>query len=262
MKSKIVSVKKADVVLDGKIILKNINWEAFEGENWFILGANGAGKTTLVRLLLGHIWPIFGAEIEILGNVFGLSNLTEIRKKIAWVSPFLQQWTSKSWTVGEVVLSGIDGTIGLYTNHPPEDIERADSIMRSLDLYGKKENSYGKVSTGEQVKSLIARALIGRPALMILDEPFVHLDMKSREYLLESIENLAVSQDAPPIFFITQRIEDISPVFTKGLILKNGGILASGPRDKVITEDILKKTFGLEIKIHRGANGRFWPVIS
>jgi iron complex transport system ATP-binding protein len=100
-----------------------------------------------------------------------------------------------------------------------------------------------------------------KPELMILDEPCVHLDMKGREYLLESIDNFAKLPNAPTIIFITQRIEDIIPVFKHGIILRHGQIIARGSRDELLREDILRETFGMVIKLQQSKSGRFWPVI-
>ncbi len=257
----VVKIKDANVFLDRELILSNINWEVNKGDHWFILGANGAGKTTLVRMLMGLVWPKFGAEVSVLGGIYGKCNLFETRKKISWVSPFLQKWTAAKWSVLEVALSGLDGTIGLYKKHSESDKKKALSIMEKLDCAGIAGHSYDKISSGEQIKALIARALISNPELIILDEPFVHLDMKSREFLMNSVNNLAKSPAAPTILFITQRIEDISPVFEKGMILKNGAIVERGDRDDILTEDNLFKAFDMRVKLHKSKKGRYWPEL-
>jgi len=257
----ILKIKNANVFLEGTKILSDINWELKKGENCFILGSNGAGKTTLVKLIMGLVWPVYGAEVSVLGNTYGRCNLSEIRKKIAWVSPFLQSWTGPRWTALEVVISGIDGTIGLFRKPGEKEIEKALSVMRQLDCETLSKHFFDKVSSGEQVKILIARALMTSPELIILDEACVHLDLKSREFLLDTIEDFASKKNSPTIIFITQRIEDISPVFNYGLILKNGRIILSGKRDAVLTEENLFTAFDMNIKLHRTEDGRYWSVL-
>ena len=202
-----VNVENARVYLGGHEILHNISWQVQRGERCFILGANGAGKTTLVKVLMGFAWPLFGARVQVLGKTFGHVNLLELRKSIAWVSPFMHKWLEDgSWNGRDMVLSGPDGTIGLLRESTPEEEEKAAGIMKS-------------------------------------------------------IEELAETRPDLTIVFITQRIEDILPVFNRGMILKSGEIVAHGSRDEVLTEANLKDAFGLDIQLIKTEKGRLWTVI-
>ena len=117
------------------------------------------------------------------------------------------------------------------------------------------------MSSGEQVKILIARALITKPQLMILDEPTVYMDITGREFLLKTIDNLAQTRPELTILFITQRIEDILPTFNQGIILKQGRIVANGTRDEILTGDKLKEAFDFDIRLIHTSSGRLWTVI-
>ena len=258
----VINVEKATVFLSGREILHSINWQVQKGERCFILGANGAGKTTLVRMLLGYAWPLFGATVEVLGRRFGTVNLQELRKRIAWVSPLMHQWLGdREWTGREMVLSGPDATIGLFRTPTAEEEERAADLMRKLRAEHLMDRTVATMSSGEQVKVLIARALMTSPELMILDEPSVYLDIAGREFLLNTIAELANSHPELTIIFITQRIEDILPAFDRGMILRQGRILAHGSRDSVLTEDNLRQAFDLDIRLIHARNGRLWTVI-
>lgn len=258
----VINVENARVYLGGQEILHNISWQVERGERCFILGANGAGKTTLVKMLMGFSWPLYGARVEVLGKRFGQINLAELRKSIAWVSPFIQQWLAdKEWTGLDMVISGKDGTIGLFRTPSEEEIARAREIMASLRGEHLLNRTVQTMSSGEQVKVLIGRALMNEPELMILDEPSVYLDIAGREFLLNTIEELALKRPELTIVFITQRIEDILPVFNKGMILKAGNIAAYGSREDVLTEQNLKNAFDLDIKLIKTDSGRFWTVI-
>jgi len=257
----IIDVKNAKVFLGGKIALNDFNWQVKSGEHWFILGANGAGKTTLVKVLMGYAWPVFGAEVNVLGARYGNFNLSELRKNIAWVSPFMQRWTSDEWSALQMVVSGIDGTLGLFRDYTDDEKSKAISIMSALGCDHLAEQKMDAMSSGEQVKILISRALMHNPKLMILDEACVHLDLKSREMLLETIDALAKRKNAPTIIFITQRIDDILPVFQRGMILKEGNIIAKGERDEILSEDNLLKAYDMPVKLKTNASGRMWPVI-
>lgn len=257
-----IRVQDAHVYLGGRKILKGIDWQVKRGERYFVLGANGAGKTTLVRMLMGYAWPVYGAVVEVLGRRFGTVNLQELRKQIAWVSPLMHQWLGeREWTGRQMVLSGPDATIGLFREPTPEEEERAAALMCSLRAEHLMDRAVAAMSSGEQVKVLIARALMTQPQLMILDEPSVFLDIAGREFLLNTIEQLAERHPELTLVFITQRIEDILPVFDHGMILKQGQIMVSGARDEVLTEEHLRCAFELPIHLVRASNGRLWCVM-
>ncbi|OGV59488.1 MAG: hypothetical protein A2X45_24175 [Lentisphaerae bacterium GWF2_50_93] len=249
-------------MLGNREILRDINWEVRRGENWFILGANGAGKTSLTRMLLGLVWPKFGAEISVLGNRFGNCDIFEVRKKIAWVSPFLQNWTSSRWTAIDIVQSGIDGTIGLYRKTTEKEKKKALEMMESMDSAKLAEKPFEVLSSGEQVKVLIARSMMAMPSIMILDEACVHLDMKSREFLLEFVDSFVRKPNSPSVLFITQRIEEILPVFSMGLVLKDGEILAAGPRKEILSDKVLLEAFDIPFKLHHSSSGRIWITLN
>ncbi|MDO5451440.1 MAG: ATP-binding cassette domain-containing protein [Akkermansia sp.] len=258
----VVNIEGARVYLSGREILHGIDWRVEQGERCFILGANGAGKTTLVRMMMGYAWPLYGARVEVLGHRFGTVNLQELRKRIAWVSPLMHQWLGdREWTGREMVLSGPDATIGLFRTPTAGEEERAAALMESLRATHLMDRKVVAMSSGEQVKVLIARALMTRPDLMILDEPSVFLDIAGREFLLKTIAELAALRPELTIIFITQRIEDILPEFSRGMILKEGNIVAHGAREAVLTEENLRRAFDLDIRLIKARNGRLWSVI-
>ena len=125
-------IKNATLKLEGNEILHDFNWRVERGEHWFILGPNGAGKTTLVKMILGMAWPLFGAEVCVLGNRYGACDITEVRKKVAWASPFLQAWTADTsirWKTIDVALSGLDSTVGFYRKASGEEMEQLISTV-------------------------------------------------------------------------------------------------------------------------------------
>ncbi|MBE6427624.1 MAG: ATP-binding cassette domain-containing protein [Planctomycetaceae bacterium] len=259
---KTIDIQNANVIYGTKAVLNNISWSVRKGERYFILGANGAGKTTLVKILLGYLWPRYGARIRILGEEYGKVNLSELRKRIAWVSPFAHQVTQNpNLTACELVLSGMNSTLSYFHEIKPEEEARAKAVLARLNAEELLHERVQVLSSGEQVKVLIARALMTDPELMILDEPNVYLDVPGREFLLRTIESLANENPDLTLVFITQRIEDILPLFTHGMILKSGGILADGPREEVLTEKNLKQAFDMDLKLIRTESGRFWTVI-
>lgn len=259
---KTIEIENASVIYGSKTALNNISWSVEKGERYFILGANGAGKTTLVKMLLGYVWPRFGANVSILGKKFGTVNLMELRKKIAWVSPFVYQYMNNAeLTACDVVLSGKDATLGFFRKISEEEEAKALEMLNFLGAGSLLHQSVTTLSSGEQVKVLIARALMTEPELMILDEPSVYMDVAGREFLLKTIENLANDRPDLTIIFITQRIEDILPIFTHGMILKQGNIIVNGLREDVLTEENLNAAYNMKLKLVKTHSGRYWTVI-
>lgn len=256
----IIKVKNANVYLGDNLVLRDINWQVKRGEHWFILGANGAGKTTLVKLLMGYVWPLFGASIQVMGRQYGEIDLAEIRRHLAWVSPGFQQYASLEWTGMEMVISGIDGTLGLFRKPLRAEKTLAKKVMLKLGCFNVSERKMKQMSSGEQVRIMISRALICNPAILILDEACMHLDFKGREMLLDTLDRLAGEKDTT-IIFITHRLEEILPVFGHGMIMRDGMIVASGTREKIITTEVLQKTFEININLCYSANGRIWPML-
>lgn len=116
--STVLKLEHVNFTRAGKPILKDLNWEIQSGENWAVLGLNGAGKTTLLKLLHGDIWPSSG-QMEVLGHVFGHSNINDLRKKIGWVSNALQDWLHPGDSAESIVLSGKFASIGVYEETTP-----------------------------------------------------------------------------------------------------------------------------------------------
>jgi len=256
----VINIENATVCIDDRKILQDISFHVKRGEKYFILGANGAGKTTLVKTILGYIWPLYGAKVEVLGELYGSTNLNILRKSIAWVSPFIQQHLDKGLTGLDTILSGPDGYLGFYRKASEDELSKAEDLLQSLNALHLANKSICAMSSGEQMKILIARALLTEPKLMILDEPNVFLDIAEREFILKKINELAMNRQDLTMIFISQRIEDILPVFKKGMILNSGKIEHFGSREEILSEENLKKAFGVNIKIVETENGRLWAL--
>ena len=255
-----INIENANVILEGKEILHDVCWQVKRGERCFILGANGAGKTTLVKVILGYLWPLYGAKVEVLGNLYGSVNLTNLRKSISWVSPFIQQHLDPALTGLDMVLSSTDGFLGFYRKATEDELQRAEELLTNLNALHLANKSICSMSSGQQMKILIARALLTKPELMILDEPNVFLDIAEREFVLKTINKIAQERPELTIVFISQRIEDILPCFTSGMILNSGVIDIAGSREEVLTEENLKKAFNIDVKLLKSNNGRLWAI--
>ncbi|MEW5322212.1 ABC transporter ATP-binding protein [Geobacillus thermoleovorans] len=257
-----VIIRMCDVswVRGGRTILHDMNWEVKEGEQWAILGLNGSGKTSLLNIVTGYQYPTRG-DVEVLGYRFGQASLPELRRHIGFVSSsLLDQFhdTLQAETVEDVIISGKFASIGLYDAVTDDDRAEAESFMEAFRLQAVKGKQYATLSQGEKRKTLIARALMANPKLLILDEPTVGLDLLAREEMLSLIEQIV----ARPchVLYVTHYIEEIVESITHVLLLQDGRIVAAGRKEDVLTDERLSEAFRLPIRLH-WEHGRPWVSV-
>jgi len=236
-------------------ILRNISWRIRRGGHWALLGANGSGKTTLLRVVGGQLWPSEG-DVYVLGQRFGECNLPELRKVIGCVSSSVEHDLPERDRAQEVVLSGLEATLGLFREYNGAERARAHAALSAVGGGEFAGRDYGVLSQGERQRVLIARALVSRPHLLILDEPCAGLDPAAREDLLADLARLAMSADAPTLVFATHHVEELGPWITHALVLESGRALAAGPIDEVLTDAHLSRAFGRSCRIEREAERR------
>lgn len=240
----------------GTIILNDVNWEVKPGEHWALVGLNGSGKTTLLNMINGFLWPTRG-EISVLNQKFGTVDLRELRKSIGWVSSSLQEKLYGTDTGLEIVVSGRLGTIGVHDKPTKDDIQAAKELLQTLMCSYLENRIYRHCSEGERQRLLIARALISRPKLLILDEPCNGLDIFAREQLLATIEEITKQPDAPTLLFVTHHIEEILPTIKHALLLRNGEVFGAGKTTELLASDQLTRFFGTGVDVE-WRNGRPW----
>ncbi|MBF0594359.1 MAG: ATP-binding cassette domain-containing protein [Candidatus Omnitrophica bacterium] len=243
-----VNLQNVVVRKGGKDILKGIKWSTCAGEHWFVMGGNGSGKTTLMELLAGYVWPQRGS-VAVLGETFGRVNLLELRTRVGFVSPWVFRRMAAEVPFEDVVASGFDGSVGHYGQ---KTSRVAAAVRRQLKFFGCEKlarQEFGTLSSGQQLKAVLARALVHAPSILILDEPFSLLDIGARLDMYAFLLKLSRCQDAPQMIMVTHHREDILPFFTKGLLLKEGRVLFQGSRESAFQPGMLAKCFGLSPKI-------------
>jgi iron complex transport system ATP-binding protein len=238
-----------------RLILDHIDWEIAPGEHWVVLGANGSGKTTLLQLLAGYLWPTEG-RITVLGERFGHTDLRDLRKRIGWVGSFLGAQIPPAQKPLDLIVSGKYASLGNFNPPVEQDYEEARELAQRFHCENILDLPYAVLSQGEKQRLLIARALIPRPQLLILDEPCAGLDLVAREQLLRSLEQLAGGLEAPTLILVTHHLEEIMPVWSHVLVLKGGRCLARGRKDEVLVDEVLSEAFDIAIQVAAN-NGRY-----
>lgn len=226
----------------GRLVLSQVNWTVRQGEHWFILGPNGSGKTSLLEVVMGYLWATRGT-VQVMGETYGKTNLPELRRKIGYVAPWVPKHVRSGETVIEVVAAGTQGGTAYHESITPALRSKVRSRLRVLGCLHYEFTPFENLSSGEQLKVAIARALMADPRVLILDEPFSALDMGARYSLYAFLTRLARSPKAPSLLLVTHHLEDILPLFTHGLILEKGRFAACGKKKEVLTPGVLKKVF-------------------
>ncbi len=251
----ILSVAKLRVERGGTVILRDVNWRVARGEHWAILGANGSGKTSLLSALTGYLMPTAG-EISLLGKNYGETDWRELRRKIGLVSSSVRQMMADDEPALATVASGKYAMINFWGRVPRPEKTQAAKLLRQVECAYLAERPWRVLSQGERQRVLIGRALMAKPRVLILDEPCAGLDPAAREHFLQFLQRLGRKKNAPTLVLVTHHVEEIMPVFSHLLVLKNGAVLAAGKKADVLNSKNLSRAFNTRTQLRR-TSGRY-----
>lgn len=248
----LLSVAALGVQRDRKHILQHIDWTVQHGEHWVIMGPNGCGKTSLLKSLTGYLSPTTG-DITLLGHRYGETDWRDLRLQIGIVTSALQAAVPAAEPALETVISGRYAQLDLWVKATLADRRDALKWLRFTGCSELASRPWNYLSQGERQRVLIARALMARPRLLILDEPCSGLDPVAREHFLQFIEKLASNpgRQSPALVLVTHHVEEITPSFTHALVLREGRVQASGLRQKTLTSPILSQAFGAPMSLRQ-----------
>lgn len=238
----------------GVQILQSVSWTVQPGEHWVILGANGSGKSSLLSALGGYLSPTEG-RIRVLGREFGATDWRELRKRIGIVAAAIGQQMHNEDTALEIVIGGEQAMIGTWGRTDPKVAGRARRMMKEFGIFGLMERRWEVLSQGERQRLLIARAMMTRPRLLILDEPCAGLDPVARRRFLQTVEDLTRTRHGPSVVLVTHHVEEITPAFSQALLLRSGEVFACGPARKFLTSENLSAIFNAPLAIRRRGDG-------
>jgi len=255
----ILEIDDLSVVRGEKKVFQGLSLRVPVGCNTAILGPNGAGKSTFLKLLTREVYPV--ASPSSILKIFGESlwDVRELRSRLGIVSNDLQRDFPVETSGVEVVLSGFFSTFGVWRGMKisREQLRTAKKIIAAMGVEKIASRAFGTFSTGEQRRFLLARAMVNAPEALVLDEPTSGLDLKSTFLYVEKMR--ALMSAGTTVVLVTHNIDEISPEFSRVILLKNGRVLADGSREKMLTSRRLSELFEIPLSVSE-KNG-FYTVV-
>jgi iron complex transport system ATP-binding protein len=229
------------------------------GEHVCILGPNGCGKSTLIKTITRECYPLANGKFSL--SILGREHwdIFELRSFLGIVSPDLLACCTTEATGRDVVLSGFFSSTRIFPHHAPSPqlLERADAALAGLGIAHLMNRPVAQMSSGEAKRTLIARALVHEPRTLLFDEPSNALDLAAQRQLRETMRRLA--QSGLGILLVTHHLSEIIPEIERVVLLRQGRILADGPKAEILTAARLTDLFGAEVQLVR-REGYFYSV--
>ena len=217
--------------------------------NTAIIGPNGSGKSTLLKILTRELYPVFSDQsfVRILGDEH--KDIWSLRSKLGLVSSDLHYEYTNEATGIEVIVSGFFSSVGVWGHHDPVDyqIKKAKEVLMKLGIIELEDRKYGALSTGQQRRLLLGRALVNNPPSLLFDEPTTGLDLTATFQYLDTMRELIKS--GRTLILVTHHLHEIPPEIQRVILLKNGEIFADGNKQEVLTSMLLTKLYDQPIEL-------------
>ena len=251
-----LELRQVNVARGDRVVLHDVNLTIRAGEHVAILGPNGCGKSTLILAMTCQIYPIVRPGMRV--RIFGRErwDLTQLRKHFGVVGAGLMgaelPGERTAVTTGlDAVTAGFFSASTLWPNlHVTAEMRaRAAEALERMEATHLGEQLVGTMSAGEKRRILIARALVHRPRQLLLDEPSNALDLAAQRELRETLRRLA--QEGTGLVLVTHHLGDILPEIERMILMRDGRIVADGPRAELLTEARLSELFQAPVRIGR-----------
>jgi iron complex transport system ATP-binding protein len=241
---------------DGPHVLRDVSLTVEPGEHWALLGPNGAGKSTLLALAGAQRFPSCGT-VDVLGQRLGRVDLRELRRSIGTVDVRLR--LPGELSVAQYVETGATQTVQLLRRATGAVRERCAALIAQLGLEPLADRSIAVCSQGERARARLARALVARPSLLLLDEPAAGLDLPGRADLLAAVETAARAEPALASITVAHHLEELPATTSHVALLRDGHLVAEGGVGLLGDSSALSDCFGRAVEAF-SVNGRWFAV--
>lgn len=255
----LIDFQRLTVPRGDRTVLRDFSLQVRRGEHVAILGPNGSGKSTLIKAITREIYPVDhpGLRYELLGHTdwdvsdlrghFGIVALDQLHN-------LSHEVTLRRVTAHELVLSGYFNSLGLWPHHrvKPAQERHARAILRFLEISHLAHRAVSEMSSGEQRRAMIGRALVHDPEALVLDEPTNSLDPGAVREFRTLLRKLA--QAGRSLLLVTHHIADVIPEIERVILMKAGRIVGDGPKARMLTSARLSRLFGAKLKVVKKGN--------
>ncbi len=247
----LIEIRNATIYRGETRVFDKLDLVIGQHEPTAILGPNGSGKTTLLKVINRELYPVPGenTRVRILGR--DNWNVWQLRSHIGIVSHDLQTRYRPTTSGLGVVLSGYLSSVGIHgtlsTRISAAQTAGARKIMGELGIESLEKTPLRKMSTGQQRRCLLGRALVHDPDTLILDEPTAGLDLAASFDYLARIRHLATS--GKNIVLVTHALNEIPPDIGRVILLREGAIITDGPKEEVLTVENLGRTYDAPVRV-------------
>jgi iron complex transport system ATP-binding protein len=253
----VLDVEAADVwFAAGPQVLYDVSLSVAAGEHWALLGPNGAGKSTLLSLAGAQRFPSRGT-VKILGHTLGRVDVRELRRLIGVVDVRLRMPAELS--IASYVGTGTSQTVQSLGPVDDEVRCRVTSLLDQLGLAALADRSVAVCSQGERARARLARALVAKPSLLLLDEPAAGLDLPGRADLLAAMETAAATDPSLASVVVAHHLEELPATTSHVALLRDGRLVAKGGVALMSDLSALSECFGREVRAFT-REGRWFAI--
>ena len=256
MAKELLRLHDAQVRIAGRVVLDIEDFTVDEGEHLVILGPNGSGKSTLIKMLTREMQPLWKEDPPLLFRGQRNAALEDINRVVGVVSTSFEDRMLVHRSALDIVLGGYFGSVGVPFRRAvtPEQDKAARQILRDMGLASLATRDMKTLSTGQMRRVLIARALVNGPEVIVFDEPCTGLDVAAKWDLRETLS--ALGRAGRTMMLVTHDVADIVPEFDRVVVLREGKIIADGPKSEVLTTSMLRRLFGVPVTLYE-TEGRY-----
>jgi len=245
----LVRLRDVGFTRGGNDILDGVDWDLEPGSTWVLLGANGSGKTTLGRIVSLWEHPSRG-QLEWRGRPWGTFDVRRARVETSFVSAAMVDLVRPTVQALDVVMTAKHAALEPWWHRwEPADRSRARDLLAGEGVADLAERPFGTLSSGERQRTLLARALMSEPDLVVLDEPAAGLDLGAREELVTRLDSLASDPAGPAVVLVTHHVEEVPPSFEHLVALRHGRVLTTGPLPDRLTSEMLTECFDVSVEL-------------
>jgi iron complex transport system ATP-binding protein len=243
-----LGMRNVDVARGQKVVLHDVNLRIAAGEHIAILGPNGCGKSTLIKAMTCECYPMVRPGMEM--KVYGRDRweVQELRKHLGVVATELPGERTAVTRGLDAVVSGFFSSSTLWPNLVVTESMRS-SALEALVMLGAeylRDRWVGEMSAGEKRRVMIARALVHRPEMLLLDEPSNALDLAAQRELREILRAVG---HGTGLVMVTHHLADILPEIERVVMMREGRIVADGPKRELLDAARLRELFGVDLEL-------------